>query len=148
MPLVVAKKYVEQRDGGFWIIGSRISLDSVVYAFKAGLSPESIVQSFPLLTLEQVYGAIAFYFANRNEIDAYIAQEEVEFDAMPQPLATDSPSLYQKLMDAKDAEPNGYGAGFHSSSGASAAFSASSAPLRFKFLISNYTSPSLYSNPI
>ena len=31
------------------------------------------VQSFPLLTLEQVYGAITFYLANRNEIDAPVS---------------------------------------------------------------------------
>lgn len=42
-----------------------------MYSFQRGLSPESIVQSFPLLTLEQVYGAIAFYLANHSEIDAY-----------------------------------------------------------------------------
>ncbi len=101
MSVMVAKQYVEQRNEGFWIIDSRISLNSVVYAFKSGLSPESIVQSFPLLTLEQVYGAIAFYLANSDEIDAYLAQEEAEFETMPQPLETDAPELYQKLMNAK-----------------------------------------------
>ena len=100
MSAIVTKQYVEQRDEGFWITGSRISLDSVVYGFKSGLSPESIVQSFPLLTLEQVYGAIAFYLANSNEIDTYLAQEEASFEMMPQPLETDAPKLYQSLMDA------------------------------------------------
>lgn len=71
MSAIVTKQYVEQRDGGFWIIGSRISLDSVVYAFKSGLYPENIVQSFPLLTLEQAYGAITFYLGNSDEIDYF-----------------------------------------------------------------------------
>ncbi|MHC5595043.1 MAG: DUF433 domain-containing protein [Nostoc sp.] len=57
MPVVVAKLYVEYRNDAYWVIDSRISLDSVVYAFQSGQSPETIVQSFPLLTLEQVYGA-------------------------------------------------------------------------------------------
>ncbi|UKO96805.1 DUF433 domain-containing protein [Nostoc sp. UHCC 0870] len=57
MPVVAAKSYVEYRNDAYWVEGTRISLDSVVYAFRGGLSPESIVQSFPLLTLEQVYGA-------------------------------------------------------------------------------------------
>lgn len=48
--------------------------------------PESIMQSFPLLSLEQVYGAIAFYLANRAEIDVYLTAKEAAFDAMPQPL--------------------------------------------------------------
>jgi hypothetical protein len=68
---------------------------------KVDFPPESIVQSFPLLTLEQVYGAIAFYLANSDEIDAYFAQESAEFEIMPQPLKTDAPELYQKLVNAK-----------------------------------------------
>ncbi len=86
MTAVAIKPYIEFKDQGYWIIGTRISLDSIVYAFGKGLHPESIVQSFPLLNLEQVYGAISFYLANRTEIDAYLLSEEQEFDAMPQPL--------------------------------------------------------------
>lgn len=52
MPVLEAKIYVEYRNSGYWIASTRISLDSIVYAFRRGLSPESIVQSFPLLTLE------------------------------------------------------------------------------------------------
>ena len=43
----MAKEYVEQRDGGYYLAGSRVSLDSVVYAFLRGESPESIAESFP-----------------------------------------------------------------------------------------------------
>lgn len=98
MSVVEAKVYVEYRSEGYWIVGERISLDSIIYAFCNGLSAESIVQSFPLLTLEQVYGAIAFYLANRAEIDTYILEEEATFDAMPQPLQDDDPALYHKLI--------------------------------------------------
>lgn len=101
MPVVAPKSYVEYRNEAYWVEGTRISLDSIVYAFRNGLSPESIVQSFPLLTLEQVYGAIAFYLANCAEIDGYLAAEEAEFDAMPQPLQATDPALYNKLMAAK-----------------------------------------------
>lgn len=74
-----------------------------MYSFRKGLSPESIVQSFPLLTLEQVYGVITFYLANRAEIDIYLAAEEKAFNAMPQPLRTTDPALYSKFMAAKTA---------------------------------------------
>ena len=57
----MAKEYVEYRDSGYWIAGTRVSLDSVVYAFLDGLSPESIVESFDTLMLEEIYGALAFY---------------------------------------------------------------------------------------
>ena len=65
----MAKDYVEQRDEAYWITGTRVSLDSVVYAFLEGLSPESIVDSFDTLTLEEIYGAIAFYLGHRDVID-------------------------------------------------------------------------------
>jgi uncharacterized protein (DUF433 family) len=103
MSLVAVKSYVEYRTDSYWIEGTRISLDSVVYAFRQGLSPESIAQAFPLLNLEQIYGAIAFYLANRTVIDAYLAAEEATFDAMPQPLQSSDPVLYNKLMEAKTA---------------------------------------------
>jgi uncharacterized protein (DUF433 family) len=101
MASIAPKSYVEYRNDAYWVKGTRISLDSVVYAFRRGLSPESIAYSFPLLTLEQVYGAIAFYLANRVEIDHYLATEEAAFDAMPQPLQATDPTLYHKLMAAK-----------------------------------------------
>ena len=50
------KPYIEKRKEGYWIVGSRVSLDSVVYAFLEGQSAESIAQAFPVLSLEQVHG--------------------------------------------------------------------------------------------
>ncbi len=50
-----------------------------------------------LLTLEEVYGNIAFYLANRVEIDAFLAAEESEFDSMPQPLQATDPALYDAI---------------------------------------------------
>jgi uncharacterized protein (DUF433 family) len=58
LAFIPTKQYIEQRDKGYWIAQTRISLDSVVYSFLNGESPESIVQNFPLLSLEQVYGAM------------------------------------------------------------------------------------------
>lgn len=80
----MSSQYVEKRDEGFWIAGKRVSLDSVVYAFRRGQSPESIRGSFPLLSLEEIYGAITFYLANRTEIDEYLIAEENEFEAARQ----------------------------------------------------------------
>lgn len=98
---VLAKQYVEQRNGGYWIEGTRISLDSVVYSFLNGESPESIAQYFPLLTLEQVYGSIAFYLANRELIDQYLKDAETEFLKMRQTLKEKNVLLYQKVAAAQ-----------------------------------------------
>ena len=95
------KEYVEQRDGGYWIAGSRVSLDSIVYAFLRGTSPEGIAHSFPLITLEEVYGALTFYLAHQVEIDAYLQQGEAEFEALRQQAREANPLLYKKLEEAR-----------------------------------------------
>lgn len=60
------KTYIEKREGGgLYIKDTRVSLDSVVYVFNRGESPESIVQSFSFLTLEQVYGAVTYYCSRK-----------------------------------------------------------------------------------
>ena len=97
----MSNQYVNQRDEGYWVAGSRVSLNSIVYAFLDGQSAESIAQSFPVLTLEQVYGAIAFYLANRAEIDTYLARVRVGFDALRQAARGADPMFYQKLADAR-----------------------------------------------
>ena len=95
------KEYVEQREDIYWVNGSRVSLDSIVYAFLEGQTAESIAQSFPVLTLEQVYGTITFYLANRAEIDAYLRREEAEFEALRQAWRTKDAMFYQKMADAR-----------------------------------------------
>ena len=97
--------YVERRDDAYAVTGSRVSLDSIVYAFDSGESAESIAQAFPVLTLEQVYGAITFYLAHRDEIDRYLEQRRREFDAARAAARDSDPMFYQKLADARKQTP-------------------------------------------
>jgi uncharacterized protein (DUF433 family) len=94
------KQYVEKRDEAYWIAGTRVSLDSVVLAFLDGLSPETIVaECFPVLTLEQVYGAIAYYLSHRNEIGAHLKQAEAEFESLRR--VTNEPAFSRKMAEAR-----------------------------------------------
>ena len=43
----MAQEYVEKRNGGYYVMGSRVSLESVIYPFLDGASPETIVEEFP-----------------------------------------------------------------------------------------------------
>lgn len=96
------KLYVEKRDEGYWVAGSRVSLDSIVFAFLDGLSPETIVtECFPVLTLEQVYGAITYYLAHRAEVDAYLQQVDSEFEALRQATRKADSQFYEKLVQAR-----------------------------------------------
>ena|SRR6516225_9669585 len=94
-------EYIEQRNGGFYVAGTRVSLDAIVYSFKAGDSPETVRQNFSSLTLEQVYGAIAFYLAHEQEVDANIREGEVEIEQSVPPLSETRPELYARLARAR-----------------------------------------------
>lgn len=97
---------MEQRDGGYYVAGTRISLDSIIHPFKSGASPESIFRSFPLIgSLEKVYGAITFYVANKDTVEAYLAEQErlsEELAAKQPPLPE---GLSRKLTRAREALP-------------------------------------------
>jgi uncharacterized protein (DUF433 family) len=76
----MTREYVEKRNGGYFLAGSRVSLESIIYDFLDGASPESVVDNFPTLSLEQVYGAITFYLANRSELNAYLGETEKSWE--------------------------------------------------------------------
>ena len=98
----MAKGYVQQRDGGYYVAGSRVSIESIIYAFLRGESAETIAESFPALTLEQVYGALAFYLAERSRIDAYLGAEKAEFDRLRSEARRTHPALYAKIEAARN----------------------------------------------
>jgi len=54
------KEYVKKAEGAYRVGETRVSLDSLVCLFREGMSAESMVDSYPALTLEQVHGALAF----------------------------------------------------------------------------------------
>ncbi|MEE8585375.1 MAG: DUF433 domain-containing protein [Acidobacteriota bacterium] len=62
--------------GAVRIGDSNVPLDSIVAAFQEGDSPEAIQEQYPALSLEEVWGAIAAYLANRNEIEKYLKRQD------------------------------------------------------------------------
>ena len=103
--MFMTKDYVEQHDEAYWIAGTRISLESIVYAFRRGASPGSIQRSFPSLTLEQVYGAITFYLAQQPEIDTYLQRGEEELERIRKAARDADPEFYEKLETARNKLP-------------------------------------------
>ncbi len=95
-------EYIEQRNGRYYVAGTRISLDSVVCSFKRGESPERIMECFPPLdTMSRVYGAIAFYLEHQSEIDQYLVDSEREFEANTIPMSEANPVLWEKVQRAR-----------------------------------------------
>jgi uncharacterized protein (DUF433 family) len=97
----MAKEYVQQRGDGYFVEDTRVSLDSVVYSFLRGESPEGIAESFPALTLEQVFGALTFYLAHRDAVDQYLGKGKKEFEQLRRQAVRQNTSLYAKLAEAR-----------------------------------------------
>jgi uncharacterized protein (DUF433 family) len=97
--------YIEQHDGVYVVAGTRVSLDSIVYAFVSGQSAEAIAQAFPVMNLEQVYGAITYYLGHRGDVDRYLEGRQQDFDTARQAARDADPMFYQKLTDAKKHTP-------------------------------------------
>ena len=74
----------EIRGGRPRIAGTGVTVRRIVWWYKQGLSPEEIVDQFEHVTLAQVYAALAYYHANREEIEADLAREETEAAALEQ----------------------------------------------------------------
>jgi len=68
----------EIRSGRPRVAGTGVTVKRIVGWYKLGLSPEEIADEIGHLTLAQVYAALAYYHANRNEIEADIADDDAE----------------------------------------------------------------------
>jgi len=95
--------YVEERDGGYYIAGTRISLDSIVHAFQDGESPEGILRSFPMAgPLVQIYGAITFYLENKEKVETYLKEQDRRWEELAQTQAKSDSPLAKRLREAKE----------------------------------------------
>lgn len=103
--LKIMAGYVEQRGEDYMLSGSRVSLASVVMAWREGLSPESIQDDFPTLRLEQIYGAIAYYLGHQVEIDNYLSALGTDFERRRSEQEALQPRLTAKLLSALDTAP-------------------------------------------
>jgi len=97
------KEYVRMVESAYRVGDTRVSLDSLVYLFREGMSAESMVESYPALTLEQVHGALAFYLANQKEVDAYLAEGQRTAESQNQQSRQTNAELIAKLQRARNA---------------------------------------------
>jgi uncharacterized protein (DUF433 family) len=80
---------------------TRVSLDSIVHSIRAGRSPEKIRQEYPALSLEEVYGAIAFYLANPEEIGRYLERHEKVWEEQRKQVEESPSPLLERLRSLK-----------------------------------------------
>ena len=94
MALVVEIGTLIDRDPGIRggrpkIAGTGLTVSRIASWYKMGLTPEEIALEYPHLTLAQVHAALAYYHANREEIEGDSAREEAAAAEWESQLARD-----------------------------------------------------------
>jgi uncharacterized protein (DUF433 family) len=101
--MIPAKTYVVTDErGALRVAGTRVSIDSVVYAYLQGHSPETIIEQYPALSLEQVHGAIAFYLANKAEVDQYLDKQEQLWEKLRQEQERNPSPVVRRLRALRE----------------------------------------------
>lgn len=77
----------EIRKGRPCIAGTGVTVRRIAGWHNLGLTPEEIAAKIEHLTLAQIHAALAYYYANRDEIDADIASEEAAIEEIFPPIA-------------------------------------------------------------
>jgi uncharacterized protein (DUF433 family) len=75
MSLVIATEAMPlhvDADGVIRVSGTRVTLDTVVAAFREGATAEAIAEQYPSLSLAEVYTAVGYYLRHQAEVDAYL----------------------------------------------------------------------------
>jgi uncharacterized protein (DUF433 family) len=98
----MTSEYIEERNGGYYVASTRISLDSVLYSFDRGNSPEAIQKEFPLLRLPEIYGAIALYLDHQSDIRRYLEEKQRRIQEASVPPSEANPELWSRLQRARE----------------------------------------------
>lgn len=69
-------------DGVIRVLGTRVTLDTVVGAFHRGESAETIVDQYPTLQIADAYAVIAWYLRNQTEVEDYLGSRRESAEAV------------------------------------------------------------------
>ena len=67
-------------DGVIRVSGTRVTLDTLIFAFIEGATAEEIAQQYPSLELADIYAAIAYYLRHRSEVESYLKKRQKQAD--------------------------------------------------------------------
>jgi uncharacterized protein (DUF433 family) len=74
--------------GTIRVRGTRVTLDIIITAFRAGATAEEIMQRFPSVALADVYQIIAHYLNHTAEIDAYLSARKTAAEGLEREIET------------------------------------------------------------
>jgi len=94
----ISAPFKSDTEGVVRVGGTRVTLDTVISAFKNGSTCEEIVFQFPVLKLADVYSAISYYLNHQDAVEAYLEQHERIADKIKKKYS--SPNRYERYSSA------------------------------------------------
>ena len=88
---------VRAQDGNLYVGTSRVTLDSILIPWQAGQTPEQIQADYPGVPLADIYGAIAYYLRNREEVDAWLHEGEEQYERLRAAQQAADPEFYARM---------------------------------------------------
>ena len=62
--------------------GTRVELETIVFAFEAGATAEDIAQDYPSLALNDVYAVITYFLRHRGDVEVYLQRRRAEAERL------------------------------------------------------------------
>ena len=83
----------EDSDGNVRVIGSRVTLHTLVGCFERDETAEDVQDGFPSLTLAQINAIRCWYLNHKAEVDEYIREVDTESEKVLQELRSRPESI-------------------------------------------------------
>ena len=86
--------------GTYRIAETRVTLDSVLVAYRSGATAEAIADRFPAIGLADVYAVISWYLHHIEQAHEYLRERQTEADQLRQQVEQRFPTtgLRQRLL--------------------------------------------------
>jgi uncharacterized protein (DUF433 family) len=91
IPLPAQAPPIREDDGALRVGRTGVTLETVLWAFQQGASPENIRKQYPSLELADIYDVIAYYLRHRETVDEYLRRREQLYRETNEQLKKDFP---------------------------------------------------------
>ena len=93
------QQYVQYRNGAWYVGQSGVQVYGVISMWQQGFAPEEIPRSFPVLSLQDVYGTILYYLEQREAMDSFFREQDLLFAQAKVAAEAKDPAFYAEMRE-------------------------------------------------
>lgn len=101
VPILAETPRISEVDGVLRVGETGVTVETVLWAFEQGSTPEDITDQYPSLTLADVYGVIAYYLRHQEQIEKYLDVRQRHYQETIDALSRSAPNPLQARLRAR-----------------------------------------------